>query len=78
MEGKTVYLDLDDGILYYETKTGERIVVNTNLSIDPSRIRVDEEGFIHIKQLFTDEESVTDVSLKGPKGEKGETGEKGD
>lgn len=78
MEGKTVYLDLDDGILYYETETGERIVVNTNLSIDPSRIRVDEEGFIHIKQLFTDEESVTDVSLKGPKGEKGETGEKGD
>ena len=76
-EGKKIYLDPDDGFLYTQLDNGDFALVNTNISADPTRIFVDNDGHLHVKALFNDEDIIVSNSLIGPQGQKGEPGQTG-
>ena len=76
--GTQIYLDPDDGFLYRQKENGEYVLVNTNISADPSRVYVDTDGVLHVKALFSDDDIPVSTSLIGPQGAQGEQGVKGD
>lgn len=79
-----LYFDADNGALLYKTKEGCYEIVKTNAQLDPSHLRMDEEGHLYLKSYTDDSEhamvdvSGAKISLKGPAGEKGEKGDRGE
>lgn len=79
-----LYFDADNGALLYKTKEGYYEIVKTNAQLDPSHLRMDEEGHLYLKSYTDDSEhamvdvSGAKISLKGPAGEKGEKGDRGE
>lgn len=72
-----VYLDYTDGILYTLSDDNTIDIVRTNANLDPSKTRLDEDGYLYLSD-FNDNEHKLEFSLKGDKGEKGDKGDKGD
>jgi hypothetical protein len=78
-----LYFDADNGALLYKTKEGYYEIVKTNAQLDPSHVRLDEEGYLYLKSYIDDSEHVMSdtfgnpISLRGIKGDKGDSGPQG-
>lgn len=77
-----IYYDPTDCVLLAQNAQGKWDVVKTNAQLDPQRIVLDTDGFMHIAGLDGESRIVTDfnghpISLIGHQGKDGENGQDG-
>lgn len=77
-----IYYDPTDCVLLAQNAQGKWDVVKTNAQLDPQRIALDPDGFMHIAGLDGESHIVTDlnghpISLIGHQGKDGENGQDG-
>ena len=78
-----IYLDLDDGILYYLDNDNQSHPVKTSASLDPLSVKLTPEGVLQFKDFENNWIQMIDadgnpISLKGAKGDPGEQGLQGE
>jgi hypothetical protein len=77
-----IFYDPTDGVLLAQDENCEYEIVKTNAQLDPSRIKMDQEGHITFYGIDGQAYPMKDeygnlISLKGPKGDPGPAGEAG-